>query len=123
MLKENVILFWRTQMTKDIYYMQLVRISDNKEVYTCANCYDFDTQCFYTDKILSTFEYYFDRVNSGIKQQLESPKLTDEQKKQLKLLDRKDYVIRFTKSMDLGCRFQPILNESNYKEFYEKYIN
>ena len=63
-------------------YLSLRRKSDDIEVYTSP-----------FENYEKNLKFYFERVNSGIQQQLESPRLTDEQKSQLKLLEYKDYNI------------------------------
>lgn len=86
------------------YYFSLVRKADGKEVYTSPayrvggkSFGDLDYQ-----KIRQTLNYYFQRVNGGIMQQLESPKLTPEQKNDLRLLEVKDYQVKFKKFMPIG---------------------
>ena len=73
------------------FYIQLVRKADMKEVYS-SPLYGIDnSDAMDRDKISARLNYYFDRINSGIKQQLESPKLTPEQKASLKLINKADY--------------------------------
>lgn len=84
-------------------YIALVRKADGKQVYTSPayymqgydNAYDFPA-------IKRRLVYYFDRVNDGIQQQLDNPRLSAEQKKELKLLDKADYVVRSVCQTPLG---------------------
>ena len=91
------------------FYIQLVRKADMKEVYS-SPLYGIDnSDAMDRDKISARLNYYFDRINSGIKQQLESPKLTPEQKASLKLIDKADYYIRMATCVPPGYCFQPVL--------------
>lgn len=83
-------------------YFSLIRNSDNKEVYT-SPCYTLDeSNVIDFRKVGRTLKFYFDRVNGGIQQQLESPKLSDEQKKELKLLNADDYSVALKKFVPVG---------------------
>lgn len=90
-------------------YYSLVRKSDNKEVYTSPDYQFSDVLGPRAIAMISErLKFYFDRVNSGIRKQLENPNLTEEQKKDLKLLDVNDYVIKYVQNKELGCMFQRV---------------
>ena len=62
------------------FYIQLVRKADMKEVYS-SPLYGIDnSDAMDCDKISARLNYYFDRINSGIKQQLGSTTLHLENK-------------------------------------------
>lgn len=83
-------------------YFSLVRKSDNKEVYTSPE-YKLDgTDVLDRTRIESTLSYYFKRVNGFTFQQMQSPKLTDEQKANLRILKAEDYVVKFKKFTLVG---------------------
>ena len=86
-------------------YFSLVRRADGKEVYTSPE-YNVTKDILDIARIGKTLQFYFDRVNSGIMLQLESPKLTDEQKTALVMISPKDYDIRYVQNKELGCLFQ-----------------
>lgn len=81
---------------RDFDYFSLVRMSDNKEVYT-SPAYAFDGDVLDFHRIGKTLNYYFERVNGHLMQQLQSPRLTMEEKISIKLLDVEDYVVKFKK--------------------------
>lgn len=84
-------------------YFSLVRKSDSKEVYTSPNYSREDcSDVFDFPKIWKTLNFYFTRVNSGIQQQIENTKIPEEQKKNLKLLDKKDYIVEFRLCVPIG---------------------
>lgn len=90
-------------------YIQLVRKSDNKEVYTSPLYLLEDEDSMDIPKIADTLNYYFDRINDGIMQQLQSPRLTAEQKTNLKMLDKADYRVCRTRCIPPGYgHFPPI---------------
>ena len=90
-------------------YIQLVRKSDNKEVYTSPLYLLEDEYSIDIPKIADTLNYYFDRINDGIMQQLQSPRLTAEQKTNLKMLDKADYLVCRTRCIPPGYgHFPPI---------------
>lgn len=99
-------------------YIQLTRAGDMTEVYSspaymredCNDVYDFD-------KIKERLNFYFERVNSGIRQQLESPKLSDEQKATLKLLDKSDYLVRSTTCQPPGVHVKEVNWSKKANEF------
>lgn len=89
-----------------IRYFALVRKTDGIEVYSSPE-YIRDDGELDLDKIRNTLNFYFLRVNSGIGQQMENPKLTDEQKQNLKFLDVSDYLVKHVNMKEHGC-FQKV---------------
>lgn len=86
-------------------YIALIKKVDGKEVYSSPfPNYDTLDETLDYPKISKNLNFYFERVNSGIQQQLESPRLSDEQKKALKLLEKKDYEIICKKCVPMGWR-------------------
>ena len=86
-------------------YIALIRKVDGKEVYSSpAKMNEDHSETIDYHAVKKNLNFYFDRVNSGIQQQLESPRLSDEQKKALKLLEKKDYEIICKKSVPMGWR-------------------
>lgn len=78
-------------------YFSLVRKLDNKEVYTSlAYTLDNSTTLDYR-KIKKTLNYYFERVNNHLMQQMQNPKLSIEEKLAIKLLDVNDYIVKCMK--------------------------
>lgn len=76
-------------------FFSLINKTTNKEVYT-SPCYTReDNETVDYKKVFDVFKFYFDKVNSGIKQQLESPRTSEDQKKQLKYLEPSDYKIAY----------------------------
>lgn len=76
-------------------FFSLIDKTANKEVYT-SPCYTReDNETVDYKKVFDAFRFYFDRVNSGIKQQLESPRIPEDQKKQLKYLKPSNYKIAY----------------------------
>ena len=67
-------------------YFSLIDKNTNEEVYTSPAYLLENNEAFDYKKIFNVFKFYFDRINSGIKQQLESPRLNDDQKKNLKYI-------------------------------------
>lgn len=86
----------------DFDYFSLVRKSDNKEVYTSLAYTIDNSDVLDIRKISKTLNYYFERVNGSISQQLESPKLSDEQKQNIKLLNVDDFIVNFKKFTAVG---------------------
>ena len=86
----------------DFDYFSLVRKSDHKEVYTSLAYTIDNSEALDISKIAKTLNYYFERVNGSIAQQLDSPKFSDEQKQNMKLLNVDDYVIKFKKFTAVG---------------------
>lgn len=84
-------------------YIALIRKSDEKEVYSSPDYSRLESKDIAIPKIKKNLEFYFNRLNSGIQQQLESPKLSDEQKKTLKFLEKKDYMIYCKLCVPMGC--------------------
>jgi len=86
-------------------FFSLVDKTSNKEVYT-SPCYTReDNETVDYHKVFDVFRFYFDRINSGIKQQLESPKLSEDQKKQLKYIIPSDYKIAYKELFNEGGYF------------------
>ena len=86
-------------------YIALLRKADEKEVYSSpAKMNEDHSEPIDYRAVKKNLNFYFDRVNSGIQQQLESPRLSDEQKKALKLLEKKDYEIICKKCVPMGWR-------------------
>jgi len=86
----------------DFDYFSLIRKSDGKEVYTSLAYMLDNSDAFDFNKICKTLNYYFERVNGCIKQQLENPKMSYEQKNALTLLNVNDYVVEFRKFTPVG---------------------
>ena len=66
-------------------FFSLIDKKTNTEVYTAP-------AAEYTN-VFKIFTFYFDRINSGIAQQLQSPRTTEEQKKSLKYIGPADFLI------------------------------
>jgi len=80
----------------DFDYFSLVRKVDDKEVYSSPKYLrEGSSEVLDMEKVQKTLNFYFERVNSGIEQQLNNPKITEEQKKNLKLLEKCDYLVKF----------------------------
>lgn len=102
---------------REFNYFSLVKKIDDKEVYTSPEYLREDSSnVFDVEKIQKTLNYYFERVNSGIEQQMNSPKMTEEQKKNLKLLEKKDYVVKF-KRYTGPFNLQPVFWTKEAEEF------
>lgn len=86
----------------DFNYFSLRRKSDGVEVYTSPEYKLGDSDAFDFNKIISRLDFYFERVNSGIIQKLESNKLTMEEKIQLRMLLPSDFEIWYQKFMPVG---------------------
>lgn len=71
---------------KPIFYFSLVDKNTGKEVYSSPAYTRDGSEAFDFYKIFKVLEFYFNRINSGIKSQLESPKVSDEAKAQLKFI-------------------------------------
>lgn len=106
------------------YYFSMCRKSDNKEVYTSR----YYLKEFYNSladniidwpKVGKTLKYYFDRVNSGIQQQMDSLRVPEDQKKNLKFLDPIDYKVFLKEGKPIGY-LEPILNEYEANEIISK---
>ena len=83
-------------------YFSLIDKNTNQEVYSSPN-YTLDgSDITHYEKVFNVFKFYFDRINSGIKQQLESPRTTEEQKKNLKYIGPKDFNIAFMELVNDG---------------------
>lgn len=90
-----------TKMLKAKFF-SLIDKKTNKEVYT-SPCYlreDNETVDYY--KVFDVFKFYFDRINSGIKQQMDSPRLTEDQKKQLHFIAPNGYLIALRELTNCG---------------------
>ena len=97
-------------------YIALVRKSDGKEVYSSPLCRVDAPELIDLPRIKKNLNFYFDRVNSGIQQQLESPRTSPEQKASLKLLEKSDFEVICKKCVPIGwC--QEILWKKEAKEF------
>ena len=72
-------------------YFSLVSKETNEEVYTSPDYKLDNSDVTDYDKVFDRFKFYFDRINSGIKQQLESPRTSEEQKKTLKYIGPNDF--------------------------------
>ena len=105
---------------KPITYFSLISKETNSEVYTSPNYVldNWETTDYY--RVFDRFKFYFDRVNSGIKQQLESPRTPEEQKKNLKYLSPDNYLVAYMSLHNDGGYHRRTFwtNElSNYSEF------
>lgn len=90
---------------------------NGKEVYTSLPHFRAGNECPDYHMIFRVFKFYFDRVNSGIQQQLKSPRLTEDQKKQLKLLNPNDYKISFRKLTNDGGYHTKIYWTKDLKDY------
>lgn len=99
-------------------YIELIRKSDMKQVYTspayhredCNDVYDYS-------KIKSALNYYFDRVNSAINAQLANDKVPAEKKAELKLLDKNDFYVQSTYCLPIGYMKHPVNWKKDAQEF------
>lgn len=97
-------------------YIALVRKSDGKEVYSSPLCRVDAPELIDVSRIKKNLNFYFDRVNSGVQQQLESPRTSPEQKASLKLLEKSDFEVICKKCVPMGwCR--EIIWKKEAKEF------
>ena len=87
---------------QSVKFFSLIDKSTNKEVYTSPCYLREDNETIDYKKVFDIFRFYFDRINSGIKQQLESPRLTEEQKKQLKYIKPSEYKIAYREVSNNG---------------------
>lgn len=104
---------------KPILYFSLLNSSGN-EVYT-SPCYfinDVDGVIDFS-RVMSVFKFYFDRINSGIKQQLESPKTSPEQKASLKYFSPADYTFQLRELHNSGGYFRKNFWEKRLTDFSE----
>ena len=76
-------------------YFSLIDKNTNEEAYTSPAYLLENNETFDYEKIFNVFKFYFDRINSGIKQQLESPRLNDEQKKSLKYINPDNFKLAY----------------------------
>ena len=83
-------------------YFSLIDKNTNEEVYTSPAYLLENTEAFDFKRIFNVFKFYFDRINSGIKQQLESPKLNDEQKKNLKYISPNNFKLSYMNLFNYG---------------------
>ena len=98
-------------------YFALTRKSDGKEVYSSPEKMNEDhSEVIDYRAVKKNLNFYFDRVNSGIQQQMESPKLTEDQKKNLNLLNKHDYEIVCKRCVPMGWH-QEILWKKEAKDF------
>lgn len=97
-------------------YIALVRKSDGKEVYSSPLCRVDAPELIDLPRIKKNLNFYFDRVNSGIQQQLESPRTSPEQKASLKLLEKSDFEVICKKCVPMGWCSE-ILWKKEAKEF------
>ena len=102
---------------KHINYFSLRRKSDDIEVYSSPAYFrDDSTEIINFEHVYERLNFYFERVNSGIKQQLESPKLSNEQKASLKLLNTDDYYIAMMEMWNDGGYFKKTLWKEDYRK-------
>lgn len=83
-------------------YIALVRKSDGKEVYSSPECLIGNSEAMDLPRIKKNLDFYFDRMNSGVQQQLESPRTSPEQKASLKLLEKSDFEVICKKCVPMG---------------------
>lgn len=77
-------------------FISMTRKCDGKEVYSSpAYFLDESSEALDWKKIFNNLTYFIDRVNSGIQQQLESNRLSDEQKSSLNLISKSDFNVSF----------------------------
>lgn len=89
---------------KPILYFALLN-SAGQEVYTSPAYNLPETTNFDFNKVMNVFKFYFDRINSSIKQQLESPKTSPEQKAILKYISPKDFKFQLRELHNSGGYF------------------
>lgn len=85
-----------------IKFFSLIDKSNSKEVYTSPYYLRENNETVDFDRVFKNLKFYFNRINSGIKQQLESPRLTDDKKKQLKYIKPLDYKIAYRELFNSG---------------------
>ena len=107
----------KTETKKSIRYFSLIDKNTNKEVYTSLPYFRAGDECPDYHMIFRVFKFYFNRINSGIKQQMESPKVPEEQKKQLKLIDPNDYKISFRELLRDGGYHTKIYWTKNLSDY------
>ena len=83
-------------------YFSLIDKNTNEEVFTSPNYTLDDNETTDYEKVFGVFKFYFDKINSGIKQQLESPRTTEEQKNNLKYISPNDFNIAFMELINDG---------------------
>ena len=74
-------------------YFSLINKNTGKEAYTSPYYTIDNSEVIDYYKVFDVFRFYFNRINSGIKQQLESPRTPEDQKKQLKYIGPENYQI------------------------------
>ena len=90
---------------------KLFRISDGKEVYSSP---------FYDDKkkVAKMLQFYIDRVNSGIEQQLNSLKTPENIKVGLKFLNDRDFKVEIWEFWNEGGWVERKISDcGNFEEF------
>ena len=91
---------------KSFKFFSLIDKSTNKEVYTSPYYTREDNETIDYHKVFDRFRFYFDRVNSGIKQQMESPKVPLDQKSKLQFLKPDNYLIALRELCNIGGYYQ-----------------
>lgn len=79
----------------ETHFFSLIDKNTNKEVYSSPAYYLPHSDTIDYRKVINVFKFYLDRINSGIKQQLESPKIPEDQKKNLKYHTPDEYLMAF----------------------------
>ena len=111
---------------QSIKFFSLIDKSNNKEVYTSPCYLREDNETIDYKEVFDVFRFYFNRINSGIKQQLESPRLTEEQKKQLKYVEPSEYKIAYKEVSNNGGYstrqywIKELIDFSDIRDYYYK---
>lgn len=87
---------------KSFKFFSLIDKLTNKEVYTSPVYTREDNETVDYNKVFDVFIFYMNRINSGIKQQLESPKLNEDQKKNLHFVNSDNYLIALKETTNCG---------------------
>ena len=100
------------------YFFSLVDKKTQKEVYTSpAYVMDSGVEAFDWEKIFNVFRFYFDRVNSGIEGQINSPKTPPEVKANLKYLEPNMFEISYRSLENYGGYSTKIYWTKNLNDF------
>lgn len=103
-----------------IKYFSLKKRNSDNEVYT-APWQDADENpgnlAFDHAKAMKCLNFYFHRINEGIDQQLQSPKVPEEVKKTLKHLDENDYEVSLMELWNEGGYFKKSIWTKTFDDF------
>jgi len=98
-------------------FFSLIDKENGKEVYT-SPCYlreDMETVDY--EKVFDVFKFYFDRINSGIHQQLHSTKLPLEERMKLQYIGPDKYLISSKELFNQGGYSTKIYWTKNLSDF------